>query len=91
MPENLFNLRKVFHGRKTNYFGERRIVTLVQGDIYNYLIAAAPVFRAAIDARRQVLIMNGVYAGFKVDFLDAIMGGTFPLNQSFNSPAYVLN
>ena len=80
MPENLFNLETGFHGNKTHYFGEGRMVTLVEdSDIYKYLIAAAPVFRAAINAKRQLLVLDGVFDGFKIDFLDAIMASRLPL------------
>lgn len=66
------------------------MVTLTLTDArYNYLIAAGPVFQAAIDARRQLLVVNGVHAGLKIDFLDAIKESTFPLNRSFTSPSHV--
>ena len=74
MPENLFNLQTPFHAKKTNYFAEGTIVTLAPGtDLNAYLFAAAPVFHAAIDAKRAALIAAGVPVGsFKIDFLDAI-------------------
>lgn len=86
MPANLVNLRKEFHTKKTNYFGEGRLVTLTKdSEVYKYLIAGQPAFSAAITAKDQLLAANGVNAGFKRDFLDAIMASKFALSRSSTS------
>ena len=90
MQENLFNLENEFHAKKTNYFGEGRMVTLKEDELYKYLTAAAPVFSDAINHKYQIVANEG-NNGFKMDFLSAITESTLSLSLSFTLPSYESN